>query len=180
MATGCLSIPNCEIPALRSRRSLARWLARCARSRHRGYLGPLSGHRRSTMTGAVAAVTGDACTGGQGPAGYFPELRCWRACLADSERGLIPLQLVPLRSRYASVTGDTCPTAPPGQCLRRGCRVHFVPATWMGHPCRIRGAGAGRGAESPVTRMLCKRRSTKGHTRRPLCRPSPDMRTVPD
>jgi hypothetical protein len=33
--------------------------------------------------------------------------------------------------------------------VRRGCRVHVVPATWMWRPCRIRRARAGPGAESP-------------------------------
>ena len=47
---------------------------------------------------------------------------------------------------------------------RYGCRVHVVPATWMRHPYRIRGAGAGGGAESPVTGMPQERRSTEGRS----------------
>ena len=39
----------------------------------------------------------------------------------------------------------------PYQIVRRGCLFHAVPATWMWHPRRIRGTGAGAGAESPVT-----------------------------
>ena len=32
----------------------------------------------------------------------------------------------------------------PYQIVRRGCRVHVVPATWLRHPCRIREGGARR------------------------------------
>ena len=42
----------------------------------------------------------------------------------------------------------------------------------MGHPCRIRRAGAGAEAESPVAKILRERRSTKGHT------PGPFRRTM--
>ena len=52
------------------------------------------------------------------------------------------------------------PLLAPGR--RHGCRVHAVPATWMGHPCRIRGAGARGEPESPVTGILWERRGTKG------------------
>src|SRR5215470_15974138 len=36
--------------------------------------------------------------------------------------------------------------------LRHGCRVHVVPATWMGHPRRIRGQAAAplRALRQPV------------------------------
>jgi len=37
-----------------------------------------------------------------------------------------------------------------------------------GHPCRIRGAGAGGKPELPVTRILHERKSTKGHTPDPF------------
>src|SRR6516225_5681556 len=50
------------------------------------------------------------------------------------------------------------------QFIKRGCRVHVVPATWKWHPCRIRGAGARRGVESPVTEIRQERKSTRGHT----------------
>ena len=50
------------------------------------------------------------------------------------------------------------------QIIRRGCPIHAVPATWMPHPRRIRGAGAGRWAEPLVTEMLRGSRSTKGES----------------
>ena len=52
------------------------------------------------------------------------------------------------------------PLLAPG--IRHGCRVHAVPATWMWHPHRIRGAGARGEPESPVTGILWERRGTNG------------------
>ena len=64
----------------------------------------------------------------------------------------------------------------PHRILRHGCRVHAVPATWMGRPCRIRGAGAGGAAESPVT-GICGNARASGVTP-PACPPAHDQQKL--
>ena len=46
--------------------------------------------------------------------------------------------------------------------IRRGCRVHVVPATWLWHPCRIPPSRSRLRAGSPVTGIPWEPRSTRG------------------
>ena len=54
----------------------------------------------------------------------------------------------------------------PYQIIRRGCPSHAAPATWLGHPRLIGGAGTGGGQGSPVPEMFQEHGSTRSRRTR--------------
>src|ERR1700749_4745025 len=73
-----------------------------------------------------------------------------RSCCCDARPAWLtggptpgwPRSLVLLRSRNILVTGDTRSRRPAARLIRRGCRVHAVLTTWVGHGCGSFGGSA--------------------------------------